>query len=110
MDQHEKEFSVMLNRVGDNARVCAMYGYCESTIHYTADGDQDLFDRLNDTAYIWNLLIGALQGSSFIALGRLYDTAKGTETLRRLLEYAATYPGIFSRAALVGRKQSEGMS
>jgi len=48
-----------------------------------------------------------MQTASIVALGRIYDSRKDVLSADRLIRHVATYPGIFSRAALAARKTPE---
>jgi hypothetical protein len=100
----EEEFRERLQAFGRDARGAARYAYTGTTIHYVAGSDQNLFDHLNKFAGFWNVVLGGLQASAVVALGRIYDATSKTWSAGKLLKHAETNPGIFSRAALARRK------
>jgi hypothetical protein len=77
-------------------------------LHFLAGSDSDLRERINSHAGFWNGVLGSLQASAFVALGRIYDDDRGTHSANELLRFVTECPGIFTRAALRDRKVREG--
>ena len=82
MTPYEKEFEARLSGIESDANACAVFGYMESTIHYMAGADSQVFDRLNEHPYFWNTILASLQTSSFVALGRLFDSRQSPRAHR----------------------------
>lgn len=55
-------------------------------------------------------MIAGLQGSAFVALGRMFDEDRSTHNIDGLLRYSEAMNGIFSRKALEARKVASGLS
>jgi hypothetical protein len=106
----EHEFEERLVALDRDSRQAAVFAYTEFTIHHRAGSDFELIERLNLHAAFWNTVIGGLQGSAFVALGRMFDEDRSTYNIDGFLRYAETMKGIFSRKALEVRKVANGMS
>ena len=100
MTPQEEEFKRQLDVLGGNARLCTIFLYTQLAFDLIAGSTFEVRDRVNRHAGFWNGILGGLQASTFIALGRIFDTTKGTNNAGRLLRYAADHPGLFSRASL----------
>jgi hypothetical protein len=81
----------------------AQFLYAYLSIH-ALGADQDIRRGLNAAALFWNTILGALQTSIFITLGRVFDANNqhGPVALVRTLRRAQT---AFSRASLKARKE-----
>ena len=109
MEQFEREFEQQLDALGRDSRQAARFVYMQAVVDYRA-AEPEILDRLNRHAAFWNGVLGALQTSAFIALGRIFDDDKGTHNADDLLRYAENYRGIFSAQALAVRKVKAGLS
>src|SRR5947209_5308569 len=78
--------------------------YAYLAVHAVAYEKEDIRDLLNTAPLFWNTCLAALQTSTFIALGRIFDQ-KSPHNLDRVLRIAQDNPQIFSKAALARRKQ-----
>jgi hypothetical protein len=108
IDGYEADFEQRLEALDRDSRQCAIFAYTQAALDYQAN-DFEIRDRLNQHAGFWNGVIGALQTSAFIALGRIFDDDRGTHNADELLRFAQNAPGIFSRQALEARKIREGL-
>ena len=79
--------------------------YGNLAVNAAAAGDKRILRLLNRAPLFWNTVVGALQTSCFISLGRVFDR-KSPHNVDRLLRIAQKNPGIFSKAALADRKRS----
>ncbi len=100
----EQKFENELEIFRTETQTAVQFFYAYLTIHAVA-GDRPAVHRLlNRAPQFWNTNLGALQTSSFIVLGRIFDqTSK--HNLDRLLKIGQTNLAIFSKAALGARKQ-----
>src|ERR1700689_4383650 len=103
----EQVFLQRLEALQRDARAAARYAYVGSSINFIANQNPALPPILDRDAGFWNTVLGAMQTSSIVALGRIYDSRKDVLSADRLVKYVITYPGIFSRAALGARKTPE---
>lgn len=104
----EREFEARLRSFGREARGCAMLAYTEFVLHYYAGSNWPVRDRLNRHPAFWNAVLAGLQSSAFVALGRIFDTKRGTYNGDELLDFAEKHRGIFSRKAREAREVRRG--
>jgi len=98
------EFEQELEVLRTEAEGAAQFFYSYLAIHAVA-GDHRSVDRLlNRSALFWNTILGGLQTSTFIVLGRILDQ-NSAHNVDRVLKIAQNHPDIFSRSALGKRKQ-----
>jgi hypothetical protein len=105
----EEEFTRRLEVFRGEVESAMQFFYAYLTIHAVASEDKQVYEVLNDYATFWRTNLGALQTSTFIALGRIFDL-DSKHNVRDLIKFAMDNPSIFSRDALRGRKikQSDG--
>lgn len=86
------------------AAQCAQFVYTYLAIHALA-ADEDIRRGINEEALFWNTMLGSLQTSMFIALGRVFDSANqhGPTALVGKVRAAQR---LFSRRALAARKKA----
>lgn len=97
--QFEQELEVFRTEV--ETALQFFYGFL--AIHACA-GDTPTVHRLLNTAPLfWNSTLGALQTSTFVVLGRIFDQSS-PHNIGILLALAENNPSIFSKAALERRK------
>jgi hypothetical protein len=101
----ERDFEGHLATLRRDAEEAAKYGFAELAVHVLASRNPEIRDRVQEHAGFWNTVLGGFQGSSFIALGRLFDRTKGTVSAAKVLTYAIEHPGIFTKQALKARRQ-----
>jgi hypothetical protein len=90
------------------AELAAQFLYAYLSIHETAGRHAPVYRLLNREALFWNTNLGALQTSTFIALGRIFDQeAKSKHNIDHLLKFARDNPDIVSKDALAARKQGQ---
>jgi HEPN superfamily AbiU2-like protein len=108
--QAEQEFENYLAALNRDARGCAVLAYTEFAIHFTAGHDFPVIDRLNRHPAFWNAILGALQASAIVSLGRIFDRRSDTYSAAQLLGFAEKSLGIFRRGALAARKERAGLA
>jgi hypothetical protein len=109
LEQFERDFELQLDALARDSQQAARFAYTQAAFDYRA-AEFEIMDRLNQHAAFWNGVLGALQTSAFIALGRIFDDDKTTHNADDLLRYAEDYRGIFSKGALAARKMRAGLS
>jgi hypothetical protein len=82
----------------------AQFLYAQMTINLRARANRSVLRALNDTPRFWNTVAGALQLSTFIALGRIFDQ-DSPHNVDRLLRVCQEHPEVFSKEALAARKR-----
>ena len=98
-----QEFELRLNALSRDARVAARFTYTWEAIKFSASQRPQLIARLNKFAGFWNTVLGALQTSAIVALGRMYDTRNDVLSAQKLLDYATVNRGLFSAGSLRAR-------
>jgi hypothetical protein len=78
--------------------------YAYLAVHATAADHESVYNLLNQAPLFWNTALAAMQISSLIALGRVFDQ-NSAHNLDNLIRIAQRNPEIFSKAALGGRRQ-----
>jgi hypothetical protein len=81
--------------------------YAWDAIHTVAASDKQVFLLLNEAPLFWNTSLGALQTSTFVALGRIFDTDARSHSVSKLLATAHRNLFIFSKTALAERKRAQ---
>jgi len=99
----EQLFAEQLEIFRQEAYQCAQFLYEYLAIHGAAARDENIRHTLSQNALFWNTALAALQTSTLIALGRIFDH-KGKHGIRALLALARKHATIFSKAALSQRK------
>ena len=106
----EIEFEKRLNALFNDSRACAVFLYTELTIHQLAATNNKTFERINGHSEFWNGILGALQSSAFVALGRIYDDDRHSNSALQLLRFAEKNIGIFGRSYIERRKIRSGLT
>ena len=104
MAQPETTFANELEVFQTEAESGIQFFYSYLTIHAVAGDHKEVHRLLNRAPLFWNTVLGALQTSTFIALGRVFDQ-NSTHNIDCLLQIAQSNIGIFSKEALSGRKR-----
>lgn len=106
----EIEFEKRLDVLFNDSRACAVFLYTELTFDHLAATNNKTFERINGHSAFWNGILGALQSSAFVALGRIYDNDRRSNSALQLLRFAETNLGIFKRSFLEKRTVRAGLS
>lgn len=101
----EAEFEAELEVFRREAESAVQFFYAWLSVHQVASRNETVEDLLNTAPLFWNTALGALQGSAFIALGRVFDQERDTHNIDRLIRLAQNNPDIFSLQALAERKR-----
>jgi len=98
-----QEFELRLKALSRDARAAARFTYIGEAIGFSSAQQPQLIARLNEFAGFWNTVLGALQTSAIVALGRMYDRSNKVLSARKLLDYATANLGLFSADSLRAR-------
>lgn len=101
------DFSHDLELFRTEAESALQFFYAWDAIHAVAAQDKKVHRLLNQAPMLWNTSLGALQGSTFIALGRLFDPDTSNHSVTRLLSRAHADLSMFSKEALAERKRKQ---
>jgi hypothetical protein len=99
----QAELELRLDALERDARAAARHTYIGSSINFAAAPRPELIARLDKHAGFWNTVLGALQTSSIVALGRIYDQRKDVLSARKLVTHASAHRAMFTRASLAER-------
>ena len=78
--------------------------YAHLAVHATMAQHEQVADRLNEASLFWSTCQYALQSSTFIVLGRIFDQ-KSRHNIDHLIGIALRDPSMFSESALAQRKR-----
>jgi hypothetical protein len=101
----DHSFERQLENLEHEAGVIANYVYAEMTIQHAASKSTNLLRRLNQTPVFWIACTAALQSSSYISLGRVFDLGS-PYNLEALLKAMELNLQVFQRNALAERKRA----
>ncbi len=99
----EQQFENQLEVFRKECEEATQFFYTFRTVHEVAKAHRHVLRYLNENPLFWNTIVGALQTSSFIALGRIFDQ-NSPYNLDKVLQIARNNPVMFSKAALGQRK------
>ena len=83
----------------------AQFFYSWLSVREVAKQNKSVSKFLNQNALFWSTVLGSLQTSAFIALGRVFDQSSN-HNLNRMFVIAKWNPTIFSKAELAKRKKN----
>lgn len=104
MIQSEDIFANELEVFRTEAESGVQFFYSYLTIHTVAGENKEVYRLLNQAPLFWNTMVVALQTSTFIALGRVFDQ-NSEHNVDILLKIAQSNMNIFSKDALSRRKR-----
>ena len=99
------EFEVQLELFRTEAESAIQFFYAWDAVHAVAAKDKAVFRLLNQAPLFWNTNLGALQTSTLVALGRVFDPDPKNHSVTRLLALGHANLDIFSKHSLAGRKR-----
>lgn len=97
VDDYLKEFS---NEVAIVTKAHFTWKYVNSV----ASADKQILAALNRTPSSWNIFLHSLQTTTFISLGRIFDSNGGSFSIHRLARYCSKNINEFDRTNLKSRK------
>jgi AbiU2 len=104
MMEPEDLFANELEVFRTEAESAVQFFYSYLAVHAVAGEHNEVHRLLNAAPLFWNTILGALQTSTFIALGRVFDQ-QSKHNLDCLLRIGQSNLAIFSKEALAGRKR-----
>lgn len=100
------EFETQLELFRTEAQGALQFFYAWDATHAVAAKDKSVVRLFNQAPLFWNTALGALQISSLVALGRVFDPdTTNNHSITRLLAFAHANIDIFSKEALAARKR-----
>ncbi len=99
------EFETQLELFRTEAESAIQFFYAWEATHAVAATDKAIVRLLNQAPLFWNTALGALQMSTLVALGRVFDPDPKNHSVSRLLSIAHSNLDIFSKEALAQRKR-----
>lgn len=99
------EFETQLELFRTEGQSAMQFFYAWDSTHAVAAKDNSVVRLLNQAPLFWNTALGALQASTFVALGRVFDPDPKNHSVTRLLALAHSNLDIFSKDALAARKR-----
>jgi hypothetical protein len=104
MKNRENAFSHELEVFKTEAESAIQFFYAYLTIHAALADNEKALQIVNEAPLFWLTIAAALQASSHIALGRVFDQ-NSNHNVDRLLKVAQDNKDIFSKGALEARKR-----
>lgn len=86
------------------AEAAIQFFYSYLAIHAIAGENKNIYKLINRAPLFWNTVLGALQTSTFIILGRIFDN-NSNHNVNRLLKIAQSNMTMFSKEGLAERKR-----
>ncbi|MGD0584160.1 MAG: hypothetical protein ABSA86_00080 [Oryzomonas sp.] len=106
-EQFERELEIFRTELEQGTQ----FFYTYVALHMVASKRKTVQSLLNMTPLFWNTILGSLQSSTFIVLGRIFEPEKKSRhNLQRLLAMAHENNQIFSKVALGKRKKATGLT
>lgn len=99
------DFESQLELFRTEGQSAIQFFYTWDATHAVAARDKAVVRLLNEAPLFWNTVLGALQTSTFVALGRVFDSDTNNHSVTQLLTLAHGNLEIFSKKALAARKR-----
>lgn len=100
----ERQFEAELEIYRTEVEAALQFFYAFLAVHAAAGDKKSIYRLLNTAPLFWNTVLGGLQTSAFIVLGRVFDHTS-QHNVGTLIALAQNNPSIFSKAALERRKR-----
>lgn len=98
----EKKFLVELNIFRNEVMLASKFLYTELAIRNIANKNKKILNALNYSPTFWNTILSALQNSTFITFGRIFDN-NGKNSISTLLEVTQKNKDIFTKESFANR-------
>ena len=105
MPSPSTEFEAQLELFRTESESAIQFFYAWDATHAVAGKNKSVVKLLNQAPLFWNTALGALQASTFVALGRIFDPDQNNYSVTRLLALGHANLDIFSKEALAERKR-----
>ena len=89
------------------AESAIQFFYAWDATHAVAAASPNVRRLLNEAPLFWNTSLGALQASTLMALGRVFDPDPNNHSVTRLVAAAHSNLALFAKEALADRKRSQ---
>jgi hypothetical protein len=103
----ETTFKRELEMFDREADAATQFFYAYLAVHAAMGDREPVRALLNTASLFWATILGALQQSTFITLGRIFDKDDRSHSVYRLLKLVEKTPHLFSREALRQRRERE---
>ncbi|MCG9542548.1 hypothetical protein L1D37_02015 [Vibrio sp. Isolate33] len=97
VDDYLKEFS-------NEVAILTIAHFTWKYVNSIASADKQILAALNRTPSSWNIFLHSLQTTTFISLGRIFDSNGGSFSIHRLARYCSKNINEFDRINLKSRK------
>jgi len=104
IEEAERAFEAELEVYRTEVEAGLQFLYAYLGLHATLANDPSTLRGVNRTPLLWKTIDGALHGSAFIALGRVFDQTS-EHNVDRLIGLAQRHLNIFSKERLAERKK-----
>lgn len=101
------DFAIELDLLRTEAESAIQFFFAWEAIHAIAGDNPKVARLLNQAPLFWKTALGALQTSTLVTLGRLFDPDSNHHSVTRLLSIAHSNLGMFSKGALAARKRKQ---
>lgn len=102
----EKEFEAELEVFRTESDAAVQFFYAWQTIHSEAADTAAVHKALNRSALFWNTTLGALQTSTMVVLGRIFDPDTSAHSVTRLMNLAMKHRSIFDKESHAERHRA----
>lgn len=103
MTPGEKQFLDELNIYRNEVNSALKFLYTELAIHGIASKNKKILSALNSSPTFWNTILNALQHSTFITLGRIFDPDPEKHTIHKLLKIVENNKNLFTKESFKER-------
>lgn len=107
MTTSRPDFATELELFRTEVESAIQFFYAWDATHTMAATDPKVRRLLNEAPLFWNTSLGALQASTLVALGRVFDPDQNNHSVTRLLAEAHANLAMFSKEALADRKRAQ---
>lgn len=105
MTTPEQQFIQELEVFRTEAQAGTQFLYAYISFNIIINENKKIYTEINKTPLFWKTVMGSLQTSFFIVLGRIFDQ-NSTHNIDTLIKIAQNNIGIFSKKALAKRKKT----
>jgi len=98
----EEKFLEELNIFRNEVMLASKFLYTELAIRNIANNNKKILNALNYSPTFWNTILSALQNSTFITFGRIFDN-NGKNSIRTLFKVTQTNKNIFTKESFANR-------
>ena len=102
-EKEEKEFIQELNVFRNEVNSALKFLYTELAIHEIASKNKKILKALNSSPTFWNTVLSALQHSTFLTLGRIFDTSPEKHTIHKLFRIVESNKNFFTKDSFKNR-------